>query len=171
MSTPPSRVEALISEFGSALPTRRGWEGLVLSGEGCQRSVGTTLPLGHQRLVVANRDVTDRRAVDVALDEPRIAVSGGGSDLSSLVRHPCAGQELASAHPSADFLDRRPVRSLGSDLRSHHAVRSADRHLGDLLRRLHDRHPGTADPPSRSRCSTSKVCAHRRAVPTSVNGV
>ena len=46
------------------------------------------------------RDVADRR-VDVAIDEPRVAVGGCGADVSSLVRHPRAGQELANGDGAA----------------------------------------------------------------------
>ena len=43
----------------------------------------------------AQRDVTEY-GVEVAIDEPRVPIRGCGSDVSSLVRHPRSGQELAN---------------------------------------------------------------------------
>ena len=50
-----------------------------------------------------------------------------------------------------DLRHGRPVRRLGPDLRSGHAARAPDRHLGVLLRRLHDRQGLEARRPSGGR--------------------
>ena len=55
----------------------------------------------------AQRDVTDGGS-DVAVDEPRVPVGGGGADLAALVRDPRVGAELAQRH--------RPCRHAGCDV-------------------------------------------------------
>ncbi len=48
----------------------------------------------------AQRDVTEGR-VDVAVDEPRVPVGGGRSDLSPLARQPGLGEELSDGDRSS----------------------------------------------------------------------
>ena len=91
-------------EFASGGIVERGPHDHVHLGDRLGREPGSLPAAGRGELFVevvemigaesTQRDVADRW-VDVAVDEPRVPVGGRRSDVSSLVRHPCAGQELA----------------------------------------------------------------------------
>ena len=107
-------------EFASDGIVERGPHDHVHLGDRLGREPGSLPAAGRGELFVevvevigaesTQRDVADRW-VDVAIDEPRVPVGGCRSDVSSLVRHPRAGQELANGDgPAARRLGRRCVR-------------------------------------------------------------